>query len=367
MKKENRTWILVAACGALVIIAVILMVSRSASGTMDKAVKSFAVADTAAVNKIFLADADRHNVLLERVDNGWMLNGKYEVMPNNIEDLLNCIANISVKAPVSKSARENINKRMATGSVKVEIYYNDYRIRIGKLRLWKCHKIKRYYIGQQTMDNLGNYALLEGAKIPCVVYLPGFRGFVRPKYSPLEDSWRTHNIVKLKMSKIQKVSITDYENAEESFIIMKGNGRHFNLFAANGMQIPAYDTLKLLDHLSDYRNLNYEMEDMELSAEEKAAVLSNKFKEVSITDIENHTTTITMYRINTVLDTANYEYNMDFISAYNKDKFYAVINGNTKEIFLCQFFVFDRIVQPLSYYMPGNESRAIPVFREITD
>ncbi len=366
MKKADKNIIAIVICCVLLIISLYLIFSKS-SGTMDKDIKSFAVSDTASIEKIFLADADQHSVLLERTDKGWILNHKHEVMPNNIEDLLNCIANITMKAPVAKSARENIIKRLATGAVKVEIYYHDYRIKIGNIHWWKCQKVKRYYIGQQTMDNLGDYALLDKSKVPCVVYLPGFRGFVRPKYSPLEDSWRTHNIVKLKMSKIQQVSVTDYEQPEESFVIAKGAGRYFNIYNAQGMQLPAYDTLKLLDHLSDYRNLNYEMEETELSSAEKDSIMAKPFKEISITDTEHHTTTITMFRINTELDTVNYEYNMDFISAFNRDKFYAVINGNKKELYVCQFFVFDRIVQPLSYYIPGNEARAIPSSRQIED
>ncbi len=365
--KNKKNLILIVISIVLVVIALILVLTRQ-SGTMSKKEKSFAVEDTTAIKKIFLADSDGNTVLLQRDEQkGWTVNQNYEVMPNNIEDLLNCIANLTVKSPIAKTARENINKRMATGSVKVEIFYDDYHIKIGRLHVWKYTHKKVYYIGQQTMDNLGNYALLEGAKYPCVVYLPGFRGFVRPKYSPLEDAWRTHNIVKLKMSKIKRVDITDFENADQSFSIVKGSGRHFDIYATQtGEKLPAYDTLKLLDHLSDYRNLNYEMQEMELSEQEKDSILTNnKFKEISITDVDGNTTTITMFRINTILNTEEYDYNMAFVDAFNRDKFYAIVNGNKNELFLCQFFVFDRIVQPLSYYIPGNEARAIPSLREI--
>jgi hypothetical protein len=36
---------------------------------------------------------------------------------------------------------------------------------------------------------------------------------------------------------------------------------------------------------------------------------------------------------------------------YNRDRFYAVLNGNTKNLVQCQYFHFDRQVQPLSYFL----------------
>ncbi|MBQ1819544.1 MAG: hypothetical protein II120_05025, partial [Bacteroidales bacterium] len=36
---------------------------------------------------------------------------------------------------------------------------------------------------------------------------------------------------------------------------------------------------------------------------------------------------------------------------YNRDKFYAILNGNTKDLVQCQYFHFDRQLQPLSYFL----------------
>ncbi len=368
MKAKKKNLIIAIIMLVLLTIVSVLLLSKK-SGTIDKEAKSFAIADTSAVFQIFIADANQHQVLLQRQeDNSWIVNHVYPAMQPNVEDLLACMTNVVMKAPVAKNARENINRQMATGALKVEIYYTDYHINIGKLKFWKYKNKKVYYIGQQTMDNLGNYALLEGAKIPCVVYLPGFRGFIRPKYSPLEDNWRSHNIVKLKLSQIQKVESVDFENPQQSFRIEKSaDQRHFDIFNQENMQLIPYDTLKLLDHLSDYRDLNYEMQETELTEEETNDIFSRKFKEITITDIDGKTTKITMFKIETVLNTEEYDYNMAIVDAFNRDKFYAIINDNQTEIFLCQFFVFDRIVQPLDYYFIDSPQKANPSLREIKE
>ena len=36
---------------------------------------------------------------------------------------------------------------------------------------------------------------------------------------------------------------------------------------------------------------------------------------------------------------------------YNRDNFYAVLNGNTNNLVQCQYYHFDRQNQPLSYFL----------------
>lgn len=363
VSRKHKNILLVGLSLSVIVLAIILVTTRK-SGTLHADLKSFAVEDTASITKIFLANTVGNQTLLERKNNSWIVNNKYEPLMSNIADLLNCIQNIEVKAPVAKSARENINKRMASGSTKVEIYYTDYRIKIGNLRLWKDTCKKAYYIGQPTMDNIGSFAIMEGSKYPCVIYLPGFRGFVTPKYSPIEDDWRSHLIVDLKLSQIQEIISTDFENIENSFRIVRSGNRHFDIIhAATNQKLAPYDTMKLLDHLSDYRNLNYEVINSTLSKVERDSLFERKFKEISVTDTKGNRTTITMYHLENEYDTLNYEYpenSIDFMEAYNRDRFFATINNNKNEVYFCQYFVFDRIVQPFAYYLINSRLTATP-------
>jgi hypothetical protein len=289
------------------------------------------------------------------------VNKKYNPVMNSVLDLLDCIQNIRVRDLVGKNAQSNINKNMAVSAVKVEIYHTDYYIKIGRLKLLKHTKKKTYYMGQPTMDNMGNFAILEKAKAPCIVHLPGFRGFVSPKYSPIEAYWRSHLIVDLKLSQIQEIVSEDLENPDNSFHILRSSNRHFDIVhSATNQKLAPYDTFKLLDHLSDYRNLNYETIESTLTKLGKDSIFDRKFKELTIADTKGNKTTITMYHLNNEYDTVNYEYSIDFMEAYNRDRFYAIINGNKKEVVLCQYFVFDRIVQPFEYFLPESKLLATP-------
>ena len=344
-----------------VVVLAVVVVSTRKSGTIDENLKRFAVADTASITKIFLANSYEDKTLLERTPEGWKLNHQYDAVTNNVQSLLDCIQNIRVKDIVAKAARENIFKRLAVGSTKVEIYYTDYRIKIFRLKLLKHTKIKTYYIGHPTQDNMGNYALMDGAKIPCVVYLPGFRGFVSPKYSPIENDWRSRLIVDLRLSQIQEVRLTDFENSDNSLCIVRSGTRYFDIIHhATNQRLDPYDTFKLLDHLSDYRNLNYETLLNDISKTEKDSIFSRKFKELTVSDTEGNKITITMYHLKEDDELLDDAYDIDFMNAYNRDRFYAIINGNKEEVVLCQYFVFDRIMQPFEYYMVGSTLTSIP-------
>lgn len=344
----------------LVIIATVVLLDRKA-GTFDFDSNAFAVKDTATIHKVFIADHYGKKVLLEKKANGeWMVNKKFVAIQQNVNDMLNVIQNISIREPVALAARNNVNKWLATGSNKIEIYFQDYRIKLGKLKLWKFQNKKVYYIGGITQDNLGNYAFLEGEKEPFIVYLPGFRGFISPYYTPFEADWKSHNIIKLKISKIKKIEIKNFEEPDQTFSIVRTGMRSFDILTNKNQRLLAYDTAKLFDHLSEYRDLNFEFFSPDLTEGMKDTIFSMKFKEINITDMENKQTKISLYYMDNVLDTANYEYNEDFIEKFSKDKFYAVINDNKNEMVICQYFVFDRIIQPLRYYFPDNETQAIP-------
>ena len=362
LSKKNKNRLLVAVSIVVVVLAIVVINTRK-TGTLDANVKSFAVKDTAAITKIFLANSMGDKTLLERTGNTWLLNKKYEPLMNNIEDLLHCIQNIEIRGPVSKLAQSNINKRMAVNATKVEIYYTDYRIKIGNLKLLKHTKKKIYYIGQPTQDNMSSYAIMEGAKVPYVVYLPGFRGFVTPKYSSIENDWRTRLIVDLRLAHIADVLVIDFENPDNSLRIVRNGNRNFDiLHHLTNQKLEPYDTLKLLDHLSDYRNLNYEAIENGLSKAEKDTIFERKFKELTVADTKGNKTTITMFHLKNEYDTLNYEYLNEIADIYNydRDKFYAIINGNKDEVFRCQYFVFDRMIQPFEYYQIGSQLRATP-------
>ena len=100
--KKNRIILFLALALAIVTIGLILQKNK---GTIEENLTGFAVIDTAAITKIFLADKNNHSVTLKKnADATWTVNDKYKARPDGIKTLLSTIKNLAVKTRVAKAA-----------------------------------------------------------------------------------------------------------------------------------------------------------------------------------------------------------------------------------------------------------------------
>jgi hypothetical protein len=350
MKKNKITLLLIA---ALTVLAVVLLLFNNRKSTMNKAETQFAIDDTATVTKVFIANKMGKSVkLVKQPDGTWQLNDKYIATIDNVRLLLTTARNIRMQAPISKAGHNNMVKRMATASVKVEFYQKVYFIDFWGMKLFPYEKCtKRYYVGDPTMDNSGNYMMMEGAKQIYVVALPGFRGFVSPRYSFVESDWRDHTVFSAKISQIKEVKYEFVNAPKESFKIVAVGNRRFNLVRLFDNQVaPRYDTAKVIDQLMLFRSLKYEafVEDMQL--QKKDSILRNNlFQTTTLTENSGKVTKVRMYRLPELL--IKDQQQMDKVEMdYSRDKFYIVMN-DSKDMQIAQYFVFERLLQPLGYYL----------------
>jgi len=195
MKKNRGILVIVI---ILAIMAVILVL-QNRKGTLKGEMGEFAIVDTASVTKIFMADMRNNQVLLTKNSPGeWMLNDSLKARKEGLDLLLKTMSNLAVKAPVPKKSYNSVIKRLATNSIKVEIYQKKYRVDLFNwIKLFPHEKLtKVYYVGNATPDNMGTFMLLDGSDVPFVVYEPGFRGFVAARYTAATNDWRDHQIFK---------------------------------------------------------------------------------------------------------------------------------------------------------------------------
>ncbi len=356
--KKNRFYIILAIILVLVCLVIILF-KTGVFHTANSVPKSnvFAVKDTSSVTKIFIADMNGEYVLLNRRDGVWYVEDSILAQNNKIKDLLGVLHNVTLQQTVAKTAQSNINKMMSVNAIKVEIYQKGPKFTLFGIKFFdKERKTKTYYMGPATMDNMANFAILEGYNEPCIVYIPGFRGFITPFFSFKPADWYNCDLFSTKITRIKTLLVQDFEHPEESFVVEKSGPRFFKLFDSQKQPILDYDTVRLLDMLSEFRDLNYEllMSDIEKSA--KDSILKyNKFKTIVLTDTEGNETRLDMYRkleedayyLDAILEQDEPSINLP----YNRDHFYAILNGHTENLVQCQYYHFDRANQPLSYFL----------------
>lgn len=354
--KKKAIYIILAA--VLLIGCLFLILAKT--GVVGKTQPSsdlFAVKDTNNITKIFIADMNGEYSLLTRRDDGWYVQDSVKAMTVKVNDLLSTIHNVTLRQTVAKTAQSNINKMMSVNAVKVEIYQKAPKFKLFGIPFFtKERNVKTYYMGPSTMDNIANYAILEGFDEPCIVHIPGFRGFLTPFYAFNPVDWYSCDLFSTKITRIQSLLVEDFENPEESFYVEKSGPRFFNLYNIHKELITDYDTAKLLDMLAEYRDKNYEVYVTGMSDRAKDSILRyNHFKTITLTDVNGEKTTLDMYRKMEpdpyYLDAIIGREELEQEEPYNRDKFYAVLNGNTKDLVQCQYYHFDRQNQPLSNFL----------------
>lgn len=363
MKKYRLTIIVV----LILLIASVFLLSRSSNNTLDSDDAKFAISDTAAITKILLADKQNNVVILKKSDSGhWLVNDSFPALNDNIQMLLETMMKLEIKQPVAKAARENILRFMSGQSTKVEIYQQSYRINLfNKIKWFPYEKnVKTYYVGFPTQDNLGTFMLMEGGEFPYIVYIQGFNGYLSTRYSAIATDWRDHSIFKLTYNEISSVEIKNFYKPEESYKAIKKSPRSFELVSLqNSAQAIPYDTVKLMDLFAAFNDVRFEAYvQPENKTKYDSLVKSTPYIAIKVTTVDGKEHILKTQRIKMPED---YIDQMGNPIEYDRDRLYAYAN-NGKDLVLIQFFVFDQIFRPLSYYIYGNPKNENPLnFQEL--
>lgn len=347
MKKRNTIILLIS---LLLLILAIFFVFNKSTSTFKNNIKDFAVQDTATVTKVFLADKNNRTILLERQANGeWLLNKTYLVRSSAISMLFETFKNIVPRYPVPKSAHDNVVSQLATRSVKVEIYQRVNRIDLFGFTLFPHEKLtKTYYVGGATADNQGTFMLMEGAEMPFVVQLLGFRGFVGPRYSTIEKDWRDHTVFKTKLSEVKTIIMEMPGDPENAYKITNNNRELSLIKLETNQSVAAYDTLKMLNFLTSFNDLRYEALLDDIKPHRKDSIMSTTPKNIlTVIDTKGDTTKmIAWFKPND-----NQQVDMEGqLYVHDLDRMYALVN-NGRDFVLIQYFVFDKALKPLSYFI----------------
>jgi hypothetical protein len=333
------------------LIALALWITQSKT-TFKRSLSDFALDDSSNVTKIFMSDKNNNSVKLTKMSPGkWIVNDRYPAQKFNIDLLLKTMLEIEVQQPVAKAAHDNIVKELAVNAVKVEIYQFVYRIDLfGAIRWFPHEKLtKVYYVGGATQSNDGCFMLMEHSSVPFVTFEPGFRGFVSPRYSPIEKYWRDYNVFRKTIPEISTVKVEIPATPEYSYEVRNDGSNKFSLISlSDNKEIHDYDTLKMLNFLSGFRNLNYEALINDMDKFRKDSILASQpFIIITLTDTSGVSKTIKTYHKQGPDGQTDPAGNP---LPYDLDRLYASVNDG-QDFTLIQYFNFDKVLRPKPFFM----------------
>ena len=319
----------------LVLGAIALFVyQQRGTGTIKPELHNFAVKDTATVTRIFLADKSGQTILLERQnEKEGTVNKTHKARKDAIDILLKTIKRVEMKAPVAKTAHDNIVRLLAGKSTKVEIYTGD-------------EKVKTYYVGDATQDNQGTYMLIEGSSTPFVCHIPGFVGYLSSRYMTRILEWRDSEIFSYSLPQIAELKVEFHQEPEKSFRITHSKNRVVQLFKNSQKEelVTNMDTVFVKRYLLNYGNIRFEGIQPYDVARVDSIVNSPPYFTISVTDRNGETTSVTSFRILADPDRLDVDENT---LKWDLDRMHGIMNGDDSEVLLIQYFSFDRLTVPI--------------------
>lgn len=366
MKKKTLIILIASIVTFVGLLAFVIYKNLTVGVPIENTDKMFAISDSSKVKAVFIADRNGNNVLLKRTDAGWVLNDGSLANPEMVQSMLATLMNIRVDHPVPEKQQENVMRVMATSAntKKVEIYADAPGFTLFNHPFnVKERLVKTIYIGHETPANDGNYATLEVEGLeevkdkPYVISLPGFRGFVAPRFSPFKDDWVSHQLLTTRPTRIQTLEVLDCLHHDQSFTIRKVDDGHYDLFNSQNEKVLQYDTTRVHILLAEFRDKKFERVASGLSQEEKQSILQNNlFKIITLTDTQGQTIKLNCYFMDEMYDYYDPETGdklTEIENLYNRDRFYATLNDDKAKLYVLQYFVFGNMVQATFSMLAG--------------
>ena len=344
--KKNRTIIIVT---ILLLGAAAFFVFRNNSSRLRKENREFSVQDTTSVSKIFIADRSGNSVLLERKGPGeWIVNGKFQAQQSGVNLLLDCIRNVRVQTRVPKNSYNTVIKELSTTGMKCEIYV------AGKKEAERV-----YYIGGSTMDVLGTYMMMDNSDVPFVTEIPGFNGYLTPRYSAQERDWRIKKVIWLRPEEIKFVSLEYIFQPEKSFA-MERTEKGWRVYSpVTKTEIPHPDTLHIQGFLNGFRELNFEGWDRNFTDKQVDSLRNaSPVTVITVTDIRDNKTVLPMYPKPLTSTSLAQTDSLGNTLPYDIDRMYAFLNNKT-ELVTVQYFMFNKVLASISDFDLSATKRKI--------
>jgi hypothetical protein len=321
------------------------LVLRRDNSTMDRSALEFAVADSSRITRIFLAARTGEQVTISRAaDGGWLVNDSMPARADLMRSLLESIVKVRVKTRVAKASFNNVLKALATDGVKCEVYLDGDR---------KPEKV--YYVGGPTADQLGTYMLQEEADIPFICEIPGFNGYLTPRYSASADDWKERLLFSFRPESIQSVKVHYPARPEMSFELLRRQDGFRIQDPVRGNDLGEPDTLAIRSYFFLLRSAPYEGPANKLTVAGKDSLLSiDATVELEIKAGNDKSCAIRLYPMPVHAGSLAKTDSLGNPLKYDVDRLYAQ-DATTNSWFVVQHFTFDPLLRTRYDFLMGKK------------
>jgi len=331
--KKNKTILVVAVVLGLI---AAFFIYNNRNSTVKEALRDFAVQDTASITKIFLADKSGNAVTLAKENGSWMVNGKFRAQEEAVQNFLITIRSLAVKTRVAKAGYNNVIKELASTGIKCEIYLHD-----------ADSPSKIIYVGGSTADVLGTFMILDGSSQPFVVEIPGFQGYLTPRFSPREKDWREMKVFSYSPQAIRSIQLLYSTFPAKSFMIEKSGTNYIVSSPVTKNTIAHPDTIAIENYLDYFRSLSFENWSSELDERQLDSLRNTEpVNMVTVTDTSGIARSMAVYSKAMTRESLARTDSSGNPLKYDPDRMFAILSSEN-ELVTIQRYVFGKIFRQL--------------------
>lgn len=333
----KRIIILLVGVGVIVGLTFLAMELSKSSKVSDKSLISFAIQDTASVDKISIYDNyfDRTFTVVRNEKGIWEDKDGNCVQQQIVQMMLETMNKITLKGYVPKSAMENMKKQMMSRNKEVKIFQNGE---------W----VKTWYVGHPTQDHMGTHMLLETpdkkSDNPVIMGMKGFYGILDPRFFTDSRKFACTMLFSLNREQIKKVEVINRVIPRESFEVNKV-GANYNV-TTKGKQLEGVNKDNLLFYLNGFENIHFNQANYTLSPNDIKKIKAElPDYELNIESIDNNTYELDFYRR---LDP---EYSKDTI-VYDNDYLWAVKENG--DVVRMQYYTVGPLIEGQAVFVDNS-------------
>lgn len=304
----------------------------------------FTVEDTAAVYKIFLADKSGNIIKLERKEKGWVVNDTIPAIEATVNSLLKTMHQQQPMYPVSENNHNMVIKTLATKGIKVELYDKNSDL------------MKVFYVGGQAGTISGTHMLMEGAKHPYVVQVPGFEGYLTPRYSVDIKDWRDRTVFDIAQADLKSVSIQYPDEPLNNFTLVQDEKGKIAVTTNPALMQQPLNERRAKVYTGFFEKIY--SEGYLNGALDMGAIIANAPKKcaMDVTGKNGETHHVDIYWMPVGKRSKNLDvHDPDVPDGYDADRYYAVAN-NFKDTLVIQRYTFNKLFRKgYEFYSPDEQ------------
>jgi hypothetical protein len=317
----------------------------------------FTVAPHQQVTRIEMITGDERVELKVDEQGRWRLNEVYFANESATEDLLNALSRLTVWQPVSLSMRDSIDRMFREQGSTVNIFVRSWFINLARIKLFPHEQLyQSIVVGADAPDGESTYMKKRGAEQAFRVVRPGYGAGVSSLFNASLKEWLNPVIIDATWDEITSVSIRDFDQEEESFILQNTTTARYafhHFFSGEPLDASSIDLTRVERYGAGFRQIYYEsLLDDDAEFLRRELMLEKPYMEITVSMKQGEQVNLKAFarRLPTEAQTTARNITID------PNRFYILIND--QQYALAQYYIFNPILRRLSFFKNKKDNPA---------